>query len=77
MFISFLRVFWESQEDVNNNTYEAVAYIKALYNVDFLDNKIRFGLGEGGSYTTSILEVEYDDVHLTFSNRHPNLNIIK
>ena len=55
-------------EDVNNNTYEVIAYIKALYNVDFLDNKIRFGLGEGGSYTTSILEVEYDDVHSDSNN---------
>ena len=50
-------------EKVNTNTYEAVAYIKAYYNLDFLDNTVRIGLGEGFSYTSRILEVEYDEVH--------------
>jgi outer membrane protein len=54
-------------EKVNNNTYEALAYIKAYYNIDFLDNRIRIGLGEGFSYTSRILEVEYDEV-----NEDPN-----
>ena len=54
-------------EKVNTNTYEAVAYIKAYYNLDFLDNTVRIGLGEGFSYTSRILEVEYDEV-----NEDPN-----
>lgn len=54
-------------EKVNSNTYEALAYIKAYYNIDFLDNRIRIGLGEGFSYTSRILEVEYDEV-----NEDPN-----
>jgi hypothetical protein len=50
-------------EKVNTSAYEAVAYIKAYYNLDFLDNRVRIGLGEGFSYTSRILEVEYDEVH--------------
>ena len=54
-------------EKVNSNAYEALVYIKAYYNLDFLDNTIRIGLGEGFSYTSRILEVEYDEV-----NEDPN-----
>ena len=50
-------------EKVNDNAYEALVYIKAYYNLDFLDNTVRIGLGEGFSYTSRILEAEYDDVH--------------
>jgi outer membrane protein len=45
-------------EDVNDNTYEILTYIKAFYNIDFLANRVRFGFGEGVSYTTSVLEAE-------------------
>ncbi len=41
-----------------SNVYEAVIYFKLLYNLDFLDNRIRFGFGEGGSYTSDIIRVE-------------------
>ena len=54
-------------EKVNTNTYEVLAYIKAYYNIDFLNNRIRIGAGEGFSYTSRILEVEYDEV-----NEDPN-----
>jgi len=40
--------------DVN----EAVIYAKLLYNLDFLENRIRFGIGEGFSYTSDIIRVE-------------------
>lgn len=40
------------------NTYEANIYVKGYWNLDFLDNRIRFGLGEGASYTSRILYVE-------------------
>lgn len=50
-------------EKVNDNAYEAVVYLKAYYNLDFLDNRVRVGLGEGLSYTSRILEIEYDEVH--------------
>ena len=45
-------------EGSHDNTYEILTYIKAFYNIDFLDNRVRFGFGEGVSYTTSLLEAE-------------------
>jgi outer membrane protein len=40
------------------DVYEITAYVKAFYNIDFLDNRIRIGLGEGGSYTSDIIRTE-------------------
>jgi len=45
-------------EGSHDDTYEVLTYIKAFYNLDFLDNRVRFGFGEGVSYTTSLLEAE-------------------
>ena len=39
--------------------YEATIYLKAYWNFDFLDNRVRLGAGEGISYTSDILSVEY------------------
>ena len=41
--------------------YEATLYIKAYWNFDFLDNRVRFGFGEGASYTSDILYVEQEE----------------
>lgn len=43
----------------SSSIYEATLYIKAYWNFDFLENRVRVGLGEGGSYTTDILSIEY------------------
>ena len=48
-------------EYVHSDVYEVVAYIKAYYNIDFQDNRVRFGLGEGASYVSDVLETEYDE----------------
>ena len=54
-----LAQFDESANPVNSDkVYEATLYIKLFYNIDFLDNRIRLGLGEGASYTSNILSVE-------------------
>jgi len=45
-------------EGLHGNTYEMLTYIKAFYNLDFSENRMRFGFGEGVSYTTSLLEAE-------------------
>ena len=45
-------------EGSHDDTYEIRTYIKAIYNIDFWDNRVRFGFGEGISYTTSLLEAE-------------------
>ena len=44
-----------------DDLYEIALYIKAYYNVDFLENSVRFGFGEGGSYTTRTLFVEREE----------------
>ncbi len=48
-------------EDQHDDVYEATLYIKFLYNLDFLDNRIRIGFGEGISYADEVLEVEFDE----------------
>ncbi len=41
-----------------NDVHELLAYIKVFYKLDFLENQMRFGFGEGGSYTSAILRAE-------------------
>ena len=38
-----------------SDAYEGTLYIKFYYNLDIWNNRVRFGLGEGLSYTTSVL----------------------
>jgi len=38
-----------------SDAYEGTIYVKVYYKLDFWKNRIRFGLGEGLSYTTSVL----------------------
>ncbi len=40
------------------NVYEFTLYVKLYYNIDFWGNRVRLGLGEGGSYTTDYLPPE-------------------
>lgn len=63
-------------EATHNNVYEVLAYIKAFYNIDFLDNRIRFGFGEGGSYVSSVLEVEKDEANRRNGNTSSYLNYL-
>jgi len=43
------------------DAYGLDLYIKALWNVDFLENRVRLGFGEGASYTTRLLQTELID----------------
>ena len=63
-------------EDYKDNTYEGLAYIKAFYNFNFLDNRVRFGFGEGLSYTTSVLEAEEYEAALDNENTSKFLNYL-
>ncbi|MFT7860603.1 MAG: hypothetical protein ABXS93_06675 [Sulfurimonas sp.] len=45
-------------EDQFIDKYEALVYLKLFYNIDFLDNRVRFGFGEGVSYVNNNLESE-------------------
>ena len=60
----------------DSDMYEATLYIKAYYNLDFWDNRIRFGIGEGGSYTSGILFVEYEEALVKNDNNSYFLNYI-
>jgi hypothetical protein len=61
-FKAGLSYFDESKAPIDrDNIYEATAYIKAYWNFDFLKNRVRLGLGEGLSYTSNILYVEYKE----------------
>lgn len=63
-------------EDLHDNVLETVVYIKAYYNFDFLDNRVRFGFGEGGSYVSSVLEAEHDEALLENGNTSNYLNYL-
>jgi len=56
--------------------YEMTLYIKAYYNIDFLANRLRIGFGEGGSYTSGILEVEREDAEAYNDNNSHFLNYL-
>lgn len=46
-------------EDDFKTNYELALYFKVYWNIDFYDNRLRVGFGEGISYTTDILLTEY------------------
>lgn len=71
---SALAYFDESQYDA---VYEIAIFIKAYWNFDFLDNRIRLGLGEGLSYTSSILRAEYLEALAKSDNNSQFLNYIE
>jgi outer membrane protein len=41
-----------------SDVYETTIYVKVYYNIDFLENRVRLGLGEGLSYTSDVLWTE-------------------
>ena len=48
-------------EGSHKDTYGLDLYIKALWNFDFLENRVRLGFGEGASYTVRLLQTELID----------------
>jgi len=50
-----LSYYHEAQFD---NAYGGDLYLKAFWNFDFYKNRVRFGFGEGISYTTKLLQIE-------------------
>ena len=63
-----------SENDLKADTIEGILYLKVYYKLDFLSNRVRFGLGEGVSYTDNILYTEWleaseeDDANSKFLN---------
>ena len=64
-------------EDANqDDIYEAAIYIKAYWNFDFFQNRIRIGVGEGFSYTNDILFTEYLEAQQKSDNNSKFLNYL-
>ena len=60
----------------SKDVYEGVLYIKAYWNFDFLQNRIRLALGEGISYTDNILNVEKYEADSENDNNSNFLNYL-
>ncbi len=60
----------------DNMVYETTLYIKLYYNMDFWKNRVRFGFGEGASYTSNILYVEKEDAEKNQDNNSKILNYL-
>jgi len=60
-------------EGAYSDVNEAILYVKLVYNLDFLDNRIRFGLGEGLSYTSDIIRVEQLEADTTVDGKTSNI----
>ena len=63
-------------EDTRDNVLESVVYVKLYYKINFLDNQVRFGFGEGLSYASSVLEAEHDEALLENGNTSNYLNYL-
>jgi len=59
-----------------DSAIETTIYIKAYWNFDFLNNRVRVGFGEGGSYTSSIIYAEYEEAKEDNDNNSNYLNYI-
>jgi outer membrane protein len=71
-----LSYFDDSSVDGKDNPIEATLYIKVYWNLDFLNNRVRIGFGEGASYTSSILYTEYQEAEEKNDNNSNYLNYI-
>ncbi len=58
------------------DAYGADVYIKAYWNFDFLQNRVRFGFGEGVSYTSRTLTTEAKDAAVSQDNTSKFLNYL-
>jgi len=71
-----LSSFNEGNAPTTSSVYEGVIYVKFYYNLDFLENRVRFGLGEGLSYTSNILWSEYKEADEAQENPSKLLNYL-
>ena len=61
---------------LKGDAYEFTLYLKVYYNLDYFDNRMRFGFGEGGSYTTSLLYYEKTDANDRHDHNSQGLNYL-
>ena len=51
-------VSYFDEENLQDDVYEAVVYVKFFWNADFWANRVRVGFGEGISYTSDVVYTE-------------------
>ena len=64
------------EHKVQDDIYEVTLYIKLYYTFQPLEQKVRFGFGEGGSYTSGILFTEYSGAFVAGDNTSKYLNYL-
>ncbi len=64
------------EDGVHDDILETAIYIKAYYNMDVLDNRVRIGFAEGLSYTSHILYAEKQDALENNDNNSNFLNYL-
>lgn len=69
-----LSYFDEGDSPREEQIYEGTLYFKVYYNVDFLGNRVRAGVGEGLSYTSDVLWSEYKEAKAEGDNTSKLLN---
>ena len=73
-FKSSLSYFNEA--GVHDDIYELTLYLKLYYKFSLSNTKMRFGFGEGGSYTNNILLTEYAGAQAAGDNTSKYLNYL-
>ena len=53
------------ENGLQDNIYEATLYVKVYYKYDFMDNRIRIGLGEGLSWASDVPIIEIDEASIS------------
>lgn len=64
------------EANAQDDVFETTLYIKAYWNIDFLENRVRIGLGEGISYTNEVLYYEKDEASENQDNTSRFLNYL-
>jgi len=64
------------EDSMRDNNIAFRTYVKAYKNFDFFHNRIRFGFGEGISYTKNILYTEYYEAKQEKDNNSKFLNYL-
>jgi len=64
------------EASLQSDVYEGTIYIKVYYNINFWQNRVRFGLGEGISYTSGTLYFEKLEATKKNDNNSKFLNYI-
>lgn len=64
------------ESGVQDDIYEGTIYLKVYWNLDFLDNRVRIGFGEGLSYTSNILTWEKEEAQERSDNTAKLLNYL-